>query len=68
MAAFSVRCGNGYQVEQLKAEYSTLEEQNHQYRLEQAALADPQRIDSLARTQLGMVTPDPQAVDAGGRG
>jgi cell division protein FtsL len=58
---------NGYQVEQLKAEYSTLEEQNHQYRLEQAALADPQRIDSLARTKLGMITPDPkQLVRVGG--
>jgi cell division protein FtsL len=49
----------GYQIEQLKADYATLEEQNHQYRLEQAALADPQRIDTLARTQLGMVTPNP---------
>jgi cell division protein FtsL len=51
---------NGYQIEQLKAEYATLEEQNHRYRLEQAALADPQRIDTMARTQLGMITPDPQ--------
>ncbi len=51
---------NGYQVEQLKADYAALEEQNHVYRLEQAALADPQRIDSMARKQLGMVTPDPQ--------
>jgi cell division protein FtsL len=50
----------GYQIEQLKAEYATLEEQNHQFRLEQAALADPQRIDTLARTQLGMVSPGPQ--------
>ena len=51
---------HGYQIEQLKAEYATLEEQNHQYRLEQAALADPKRIDTLARTVLGMVTPGPQ--------
>ena len=50
----------GYQVEQLKADYAALEEQNHTYRLEQAALADPQRIDSLARTKLGMITPDPK--------
>jgi cell division protein FtsL len=50
----------GYQIEQLKADYATLEEENHQFRLEQASLADPQRIDTLARTQLGMVTPDPQ--------
>jgi len=52
----------GYQVEQIKAEYTTLEEQNHQYRLEQAALADPERIDTLARTRLGMVTLTPQQV------
>ena len=51
---------NGYQIEQLKADYSTLVGQNHTYRLEQAALADPHRIDTMARTQLGMVTPDPQ--------
>jgi cell division protein FtsL len=50
----------GYQIEQLKADYAVLEEQNHTYKLEQAALADPQRIDSLARTKLGMITPDPQ--------
>ena len=57
----------GYQVEQLKAEHATLEEQNHQLRLEQAALADPERIDTLARTRLGMVSPTPQqVVQAGG--
>ena len=52
----------GYQIEQLKAQYATLEEQNHQFRLEQAALADPQRIDTLARTELGMVSPGPQQI------
>jgi cell division protein FtsL len=52
----------GYQVEQVKAEYTLLEEQNHQLRLEQAALVDPQRIDTLARNQLGMVSPGPQQV------
>lgn len=52
----------GYQIEQLKTEYTTLEQQRHQLRLEQAALADPQRIDTLARTRLGMVTPGPQQV------
>jgi cell division protein FtsL len=57
----------GYQIEQLKTDYAALEEQNHSYRLEQAALADPQRIDSLARTQLKMITPDPkQLIRAGG--
>jgi cell division protein FtsL len=52
----------GYQIEQFKAERATLEEQNHQLRLVQAALADPERIDTLARTQLGMVSPSPQQV------
>jgi cell division protein FtsL len=52
----------GYQVEQLKAERANLEEQNHQLRLDQAALADPQRIDTLARARLGMVSPGPQQV------
>ncbi len=50
----------GYQVEQFKAERTTLEEQNYRLRLEQAALADPERIDTLARTRLGMVSPSPQ--------
>jgi cell division protein FtsL len=53
---------NGYQIEQLKAERAAGEEWNHQLRLEQASLADPQRIDTLARTQLGMVSPQPQQI------
>jgi cell division protein FtsL len=52
----------GYQIEQIKTERATLEEQNHQLRLEQAALADPERIDTLARTRLGMVSPSPKQV------
>jgi cell division protein FtsL len=52
----------GYQIETFKAERAMLEEQNHQLRLEQAALADPERIDTLARTRLGMVLPKPQQV------
>jgi cell division protein FtsL len=51
---------NGYQIEQLKDQYATLEEQNHRFRLEQAALADPKRIDTLARNRLGMIPPGPQ--------
>ncbi len=53
---------DGYQVEQLKTERAAQEEWNHQLRLEQASLADPQRIDTLARTRLGMVSPRPQQV------
>jgi cell division protein FtsL len=53
---------HGYQLEQLKAEQAMLEERNHQLRLAQAALTDPQRVDTLARIRLGMVTPEPQQV------
>jgi cell division protein FtsL len=49
----------GYELEQLKATASAVEEQNHQLRLEQAALADPERIDRMAHG-IGMVSPSPQ--------
>jgi cell division protein FtsL len=52
----------GYELEQFKSERADLEEQNHLLRLERAALADPERIDTLARTQLGMVSPGPEQV------
>lgn len=52
----------GYQIEQLKSQKATLEEWNHQLRLEQASLADPQRIDTLARNKLGFASPQPQQV------
>jgi cell division protein FtsL len=52
----------GYKIEELKAQRVALLESNHQLRLEQAALADPQRIDTLARKDLGMVSPSPQQV------
>ena len=52
----------GYEIEELKVQCATQQEWNHQLRLEQAALADPQRIDTLARKDLGMVSPRPQQV------
>jgi cell division protein FtsL len=52
----------GYEIEDLKAQRAAQQEWNHQLRLEQAALADPQRIDRLARKDLGMVSPSPQQV------
>lgn len=52
----------GYQFEQLRVQHKALVERNHQLRLEQAALADPQRIDELARKQLGLAPPAPQQV------
>jgi cell division protein FtsL len=58
---------NGYQIEQLKTERAAMEEWNHQLRLEQASLADPQRIDTLARRELGLVSPHPrQVIQVGG--
>jgi len=52
----------GYQIEQVKALRGALEESNHQLRLGQASLADPQRIDTLARQELGLASPQPQQV------
>jgi cell division protein FtsL len=52
----------GYEIEELKAQRAAQQEWNRQLRLEQAALADPQRIDKLARKDLGMVSPRPQQV------
>ncbi len=52
----------GYQIEESKTQRAALEEWNHQLRLEQASLADPQRIDTLARQKLGLAPPDPQQV------
>jgi cell division protein FtsL len=52
----------GYRIEQLKAQKATMDEWNHQLRLEHASLADPQRIDRLARQELGLAPPAPQQV------
>jgi cell division protein FtsL len=52
----------GYQVEQLKAQRSSMQDWNHQLRLEHASLTDPQRIDKLARKKLGLVWPLPEQV------
>ncbi len=53
---------NGYELEQLKSEQAAQEQWNRQLHLEKAALADPQRIDTLARKELGLVSPRPQQV------
>ncbi|MBI1941041.1 MAG: cell division protein FtsL [Acidobacteria bacterium] len=52
----------GYQIEGFKAQRAAMEEWNHQLRLEQASLADPQRIDTLARKKLGLAPPNPEQV------
>ena len=49
-------------IEQLKAQKATIEDWNHQLRLERASLADPQRIDRLAQKELGLAVPSPHQV------
>src|SRR5438094_5603375 len=50
---------HGYQIEELKSQRAALEHWNRELRLKQAALADPQRIDALARNGLGLAVPAP---------
>jgi cell division protein FtsL len=52
---------DGYEIQGLKKEYARQQEWNHQLRLSQAKLADPQRIGALA-VSLGMVSPNPKQV------
>lgn len=52
----------GYQIEKTRAQRDALEEWNRQLALEHASLADPQRIDTLARRELGLTLPQPQQV------
>jgi len=52
---------DGYEIQGLKKEYAKQQEWNHQLRLSQAKLADPQRIGPLA-ISLGMVSPSPKQI------
>lgn len=52
---------DGYEIEGLKTERAKLQEWNHQLKLSQAKLTDPQRISALAGN-LGMVPPSPNQV------
>jgi hypothetical protein len=51
----------GYQIESAKRELSEKTELNHDLRLEDASLRDPERIDVLAR-RMGLVPPEPGQV------
>ena len=53
---------DGYQIEEVKAQRTALTEWNSALRIQHAALADPQRIDTLARRNLGLASPAPQQV------
>lgn len=52
----------GYQIEALKNQRELLLEANRQLRLEEASLRDPERIDAIARGQLGLNVPAPGQV------
>jgi len=49
----------GYRIEAGQKKKERLAETGRQLRLERASLSNPQRIDSIARKQLGMVVPAP---------
>ena len=49
----------GYRIEEAQRKKEQLAEIGRQLRLERASLSNPQRIDSIARKQLGMVIPVP---------
>ncbi len=49
----------GYRIEEAQKKMQRLTEVGRQLRLERASLSNPQRIDSIARKQLGMVVPAP---------
>jgi len=50
----------GYQIEQLRAEKIRLTEWNRQMKLERATLSNLKRIETLGRSRLGLVPPDPE--------
>jgi cell division protein FtsL len=52
----------GYEIEQLKSQCAALTVWNERLHLEQALLADPQRIDRLARVDLGLTAPQSQQI------
>ena len=49
----------GYRIEEAQKKKEQLSEIGRQLRLERASLHNPQRIDSIARGELGMVVPAP---------
>jgi cell division protein FtsL len=48
----------GYRIEESHRQIEELAEVGRRLRVERATLANPQRIDSIARTELGMVGPE----------
>ncbi len=52
----------GYEIQQLRAEAAALQNWNHQMQLEHARLASPERIEALARKDLGLEPATPQQI------
>ncbi|MFP5408795.1 MAG: cell division protein FtsL [Gammaproteobacteria bacterium] len=50
------------ELERLKKEARVLDEQWGQLQLEQGTWANPARVDTLARTRLGLVPPPPERI------
>ena len=52
----------GYLIQHLKQEQAEKVEQNHALKVQFASLSDPQRIDTLARSELGLAPPQPSQI------
>jgi cell division protein FtsL len=52
----------GYLIQQLKHEQVEMVERNHTLKVQFASLSDPQRIDTLARSELGLAPPKPDQI------
>jgi len=52
----------GYMIQQLKQDQAEMVEQNHTLKVQFASLSDPQRIDTLARSELGLAPPKPNQI------
>ncbi len=52
----------GYELERLRAVHATLVQENKALRLEAGQLRSLRRVEGIARTRLGMVTPGPTQV------
>jgi cell division protein FtsL len=52
----------GYLIQQLKQKQAAQVERNHALKVQFASLSDPQRIDTLARSELGLAPPQPSQV------
>lgn len=52
----------GYLIQQLKQEQAETVERNHALKVQFASLSDPQRIDTLARSELGLAPPNPSQI------